>query len=121
MEGLEALILKLSAAEITGEVWVNGSFSTQKIDPEDADILVRVSSGIYDFDVAKRATVDWATHRDRWSDHTCDAYKWVEYQKGHPLFSLSEEDRRYWSDWFGKSRCGIPKGIFVIELPVAMP
>src|SRR4051794_8743849 len=61
---LDAIVGKLSAAGILGEVWVNGSFLTQKIDPDDSDILVRVASSIYDNDPQKRAVVDWASHPD---------------------------------------------------------
>ena len=54
---------------------------------------------------------------DRLADCRCDSYKWVEYERGHPNYRSSEDDREYWSDWFGHSRMGVPKGIIVIELP----
>jgi hypothetical protein len=119
MDHLAAIVDKLSTAGIVGEVWVDGSFLTQKIDPDDSDILVRVASSIYDTDPQKRAVVDWASHPDLYVTHTCDAYKWIEYTVGHPLHSDSESDRVYWTDWYGKSRKGILKGIAVITLPTA--
>lgn len=120
MEGLEEVIRRLSGAAIVGEVWVDGSFVTEKIDPEDVDILVRVSSDQYDNDAAKRAVVDWASHPDLWDTHSCDAYKWIEFTVSHPLFADSETMRDYWTNWYGHSRKGTPKGIIVVNLPAAI-
>jgi hypothetical protein len=117
MEGIERLIAALSAAGIVGELWIDGSFATEKIDAADADVLLRVSSDIYDRDPAKRAVIDWATDEGRYLDHSCDSYRWIEYQAGHPSYATSESDRGYWTNWFGKSRNGVLKGIIVIELP----
>ncbi len=117
-DGIEHLITRLSTADIAGELWIDGSFVTEKLDPGDADILVRVSSQIYDNDPKKRLVVGWATDPNRLSDHRCDSYRWIEYRRGHPAFALSEDDRKYWSDWFGHSRAGVSKGIVVIEFPL---
>jgi hypothetical protein len=38
----------------------------------------------------------------------------------HPLYADSEEDRIYWTNWFGKTRKGTSKGIVVIGIPAAM-
>lgn len=120
MDRLHDLIRRLSAAGVTGKVWVDGSFVTEKIDPGDVDILIHVTSDLYDNDPVKRATVDWAAHPDRFDTHSCDAYKWIEYSVGHPLFADSEDSRRYWTDWYGLSRGGTPKGIVVISLPAVV-
>ncbi|HEV7222846.1 MAG TPA: hypothetical protein VGN42_09100 [Pirellulales bacterium] len=120
MDHLIDLVGRLSRGDVAGELWIDGSFVTEKIDPEDVDILLRVPSGVYDGDAAKRTLIDWATHEERWDDHSCDSYKWIEYQAGHPLYADSEDDRRYWTDWFGRSRKGTEKGIAVIELPAAI-
>jgi hypothetical protein len=120
MDGLHDVLRDLSAAGITGEVWVDGSFVTEKIDPEDADLLIRVSSDQYDADPAKRAAVDWAADAKRAETHSCDVYKWIEYSRGHPLFALSEDDRNFWTNWYGQSRKGEPKGIAILTLPVVI-
>ena len=41
MCGVEALCGSLSTALLKTEVWVNGSFLTEKIDPLDADLVVK--------------------------------------------------------------------------------
>jgi hypothetical protein len=35
MDGLKQFVERLIAASVPGEVWADGSFLTQKIDPED--------------------------------------------------------------------------------------
>jgi hypothetical protein len=120
MDGLHEVLRKLSEPGIIGEVWVDGSFLTEKIDPGDADLLIRVSSAQYDADPGKRAAIDWAADPKRAETHSCDVYKWIEYSRGHPLHVLSEDDRDYWTNWYGQSRTGEPKGIAVLTLPVVI-
>jgi len=117
VDGLERLVARLDDAGIIGELWLDGSFLTEKIDPKDIDCLLRVWSDLYDGDAAKRAVVDWACEVDRRETHSCDTYKWVEYKRGHPLFDASVSDREYWTGWFGKSCSGLPKGIVVVNRP----
>jgi hypothetical protein len=120
MDGLHDLLRQLSAAGITGEVWVDGSFVTEKIDPEDADLLIRVSSEQYDKEPTKRAAIDWAADASRADTHSCDVYKWIEFSRRHPLFADNMETEEYWTNWYGHSRGGEPKGIAVISLPVVI-
>ena len=43
MSGLEALLRKLKDGGIVGNLWVDGSFLTQKSDPGDVDLLLHMS------------------------------------------------------------------------------
>lgn len=45
MQGLRHVVDTLSNEAIPGEVWVDGSFLTKKIDPADVDILLSVRDG----------------------------------------------------------------------------
>lgn len=42
MGGIEAICASLSTALIPASVWINGSFMTQKIDPNDVDLAVKM-------------------------------------------------------------------------------
>ena len=119
MDGIKSLVGKLSDAGVVGDVWIDGSFLTQKIDPDDADIIVHVSAEQYENDPSAKAAVDWSVHDDRQSSHFCDGYKWVEYQRGHIMFNFSDINREKWTKWFGRSRPPKrePKGIAVIAIP----
>lgn len=119
MEGLVKVIDKLSAAGIVGSLWLDGSFLTEKIDPDDVDYLLHVGSDIYDLEPAKQIVIDWASAPDLKDSHSCDAYKWIEYRAGHPLYSQSEQERKEWTVWYGVSRSKKDrKGIVVVSLPV---
>ena len=121
MENLEMIVRRLNREDIVGELWLDGSFLTVKIDPGDVDYVLRVSSSLYDWNTTKQAVIDWASHRDLKESHSCDAYKWVEYSSGHPMFAVSENDRVFWTNLFGKSHIGgVPKGIAVVSLPAEL-
>ncbi|MEX0642153.1 MAG: hypothetical protein WD468_05605, partial [Pirellulales bacterium] len=121
MEGLVRVIDKLNRASVIGEVWVDGSFATRKIDASDADILVHVASELYDSNLTVRDAVWWATLPERKDTDSCDSYRWVEYSKGHPKFTDSESDRLYWTNWYGYSEVRhVAKGIIVVSLPAVI-
>jgi len=42
MTGLEAVLGSLNGMGFKLEAWVNGSFLTEKINPDDSDIAVRI-------------------------------------------------------------------------------
>ncbi len=48
MDNLEIIINELIKNKVEGEVWVDGSFLTEKIEPEDSDILLYFSGDFYD-------------------------------------------------------------------------
>ena len=94
-----------------------GSLLTEKIDPEDADILLRIQAHLYDNATPEqRETLKWFESGLKNSFY-CDCYIWPEYPLGHDLHEVSENTRTYWTEWFGKSRSGHPKGVAVIAIP----
>ena len=95
MPRLESVIDRVSRARVIGELWIDGSFVTEKVDPEDVDTLIRVASDEYVSSPAKSAVVDWASSEDLYHTHSCDTYQWIEYSRGHLSFRGSEEDRAY--------------------------
>ena len=120
MDLIEEVIKKLNYEQVVGELWLDGSFVTEKIDPDDVDVLLHVSANPYESDARFRSAVDWATDPARKDTHSFDAYKWVEYKAEHPLFRLSERDRKDWSEFFGHGRNKAAKGIITISLPVVV-
>ncbi len=117
MAGLEAVLRRLVDTHIVGELWVDGSFLTEKIDPEDADVLLRIQAHLSDNATSEQGeTLEWFESGLKNSFY-CDGYIWREYPSGHDLHEESEEIRAYWTKWFGRSRSGHPKGITVIAIP----
>lgn len=117
MAGLEAVVQKLAVTKVAGHLWVDGSFLTQKIDPEDVDLLLRFSGDFYDNATLEQAeTIRWFAEEDLKSLHHCDCYIWVELPCDHAAYMESEWSRSYWIRQFGFSRRNERKGIAVIEL-----
>lgn len=118
MDGLERVLGLLNRTGFRLEVWVNGSFMTEKFNPEDSDVAVRVQGE--DFDAAppaQRAELLHLATADLKPDHRCDLYVFPEYGAGHPLHDFGQWRRAYWLNKFGYSRAEQPKGLAVIRLP----
>lgn len=95
------------------EQWLDGSYSTTKVDPGDADIVVLLDGVEVDSlspveETTLGALVAGKTTQATWR---CDSYPLVEYPDGHPLRGMFEQYRDYWTDFFGHDRAGVPKGI----------
>jgi len=48
LDGLRIVVTRVASVGIIGEIWVDGSFVTQKIDPTDVDILLMVNGAFFD-------------------------------------------------------------------------
>jgi hypothetical protein len=114
--GLQTVITELTTSGVQGEMWLDGSFLTEKIDPEDVDLVVRVQSNFYENCTAVQGTkLDWIEGNLKVS-HFCDSYLWVEFPVGHQHYWLSEWMKAYWIRQFGFSRGQDLKGMAVVHL-----
>jgi len=119
MAGLENIVDQLKYCRIKMSLWIDGSFMTEKLDPEDSDVVACISGK--DFDAAtqqQRLTIQRLVEADNKLPYVCDFYAFVEYEKGHRLAAQSEWMRAYWLRQFGFSRHDEPKGLAVVNLPV---
>jgi hypothetical protein len=102
-----------------GSLWVDGSFLTQKIDPEDVDTVLVMQSAFVD--AASREQLEvihWFTDEfgdlRRWLK--CHNFPLLLYPDGHPLFWEGAYRRADWLRQWGFSRGNVMKGIAVVEL-----
>jgi hypothetical protein len=98
-----------------GEIWVDGSFLTEKIDPKDIDIAVRCDGPLYNSNAEYRDAVSWINENQK-NELKCDSYVFFEYPAGDPLHEEGKWWYSYWWRQWGFSREGDPKGIVVIKL-----
>ena len=96
--------------EIKFELWLDGSFTTNKPNPEDIDVVLFAEKEDVDelHFIFQEMLLDIVTHRQSTKDnYGCDVY-----------FSLKNDNeaREFWRNWFGFDRHGAPKGIAKIEL-----
>ena len=117
MRGLEEVISRLERESVRAEAWVDGSFVTQKTDPEDVDVVFRIPAHLYDQGSPRQQrAIDWVAEVDRRDTHKCDAYAILEYPTTDPLHYLSRDHCQYWKRIFGCSRAGAAKGIAVVPV-----
>ena len=104
LAGLRAFISALRRIGVPCELWIDGSFSTNKLDPNDVDLVVFADRRQLDqLDPAKQqffsGLMDRMSARRKFG---CDV-----------LFSVTEDVNRrsYWRGWYGFDRQERPKGI----------
>lgn len=120
MEGLEKVLLAISACGLSAEAWIDGSFLTQKLEPDDTDMVVRVTGSVEaSADPAQLEVVNWINDNDLKPAFYCDAYCFIEYENGHPMGGVGEWCRAYWIKQFGFGRDDSMKGLALIVLPVS--
>lgn len=117
MRGLEQVVSMLRNNKIVGELWVNGSFLTEKIDPNDSDVVLVVQSTFCDNATPQqRQTLNWI-NGDLKTSHCCDSYLTVQYPESHALYWYGEWWLHYWMRQWGFSEdASTMKGIAVVSL-----
>ena len=120
MAGLRRMVERLESGGIRGDLWVDGSFLTEKIDPEDVDIVLEISEvqasnpgpgqdGLIDWLGSTNSEIVAQMKRDYW----CHSFVFCGLPIDHPHYP-GWDVRKYWTDQFGKSRGNEPKGIAVL-------
>ena len=104
LAGLRSFLACLKNVGIEFEIWLDGSFCTEKPDPNDVDLVIFAEhQKLNSLDVAKQRYLN--TLLDRTTSKIsfgCDV-----------LFCVSEDINRrsYWRGWYGYDRDENPKGI----------
>jgi hypothetical protein len=84
MDGLDAVVGQLNRSGLPIEVWVNGSFVTTKLNPDDSDVAVQVVGEAFDAaPPAQKAPLLWAASTNLKPTHRCDCYVFSVYRDGH--------------------------------------
>jgi hypothetical protein len=121
MDGLRVFVQRLLGVGIRGDLWLDGSFFTEKIDPKDVDVVLRIDAVIYNTgSIEIRAAIDWVIANQK-STLKCDSYALFEYPADHPLHDEGKWWYSYWHAKWGFSREEDPKGIVVLSLSGAGP
>lgn len=116
IDGLRKLFDHLMFHEIEGELWVDGSFLTSKINPGDVDLVLRCSASFVDnCSDDQKKVIKWL-NQDLKTTHYCHVFVFYEWPEGHANFDIGNRMHDYWLRWFGTSRDGHAKGIAVLTL-----
>ena len=111
------MLNELGTHGVRADVWIDGSFLTQKIDPEDADIVLCVDHDAYDSGtIEQRQALDWVGSNLK-NSLGCDSYLFCTYPDTHPLHWEGQYAWAYWLKQFGFSRGNDLKGVAVVRVP----
>ena len=115
LAGLWTLVNILATDGICGELWVGGSFLTQKLNPRDVDVVLKLADVTARSPTrAQAATLGWVSARN----DVAKAKKRTLYGIDTYLFREQHVPNRrgYWLRRFGRDRRNHPKGIVVLQL-----
>lgn len=122
MKRLWTICACLARWGVGDELWIDGSFLTEKIDPNDVDLVLVIGEGF-----EERATPEQMAIWEWWEDYTddgdpmesftCHTFVVAKLQPGHPHYAIYLEEDLKWKKFFGTSRDGEEKGIGRILLP----
>lgn len=118
MARLEQMFESLRLKSVVCEVWLDGSFMTRKINPEDVDLVVCIPADFADHCNEEQMGVlsEISANLKRSGETRCDTYACVVPRASDPLFEELSERIEYWKRWFGHSRSGEPKGIATVQV-----
>jgi hypothetical protein len=119
MRNVEAVISELNQQQIAGAIWLDGSFLTEKLNPDDVDIALVISATVFrSLGASQRNYFDAFRQTSLYDQYRIDNYGIVidsNDPQGQWLYA-------YWLRQFGFSRTNKMKGIIQIPLPfVVMP
>lgn len=83
------------------KIWINGSFVTQKINPNDIDFLIFIKYDWFEVNGTSLNTLKATIKQDY---KNLDVYFLIEYPENHKHRTFTETDILYWRDWFSKTR-----------------
>jgi len=115
ISGLETVISRIRSVNLTVEIWINGSFLTQKTNPTDSDILVTIEEDLYyNITQEQKEVIDWIKS-DLKNDCLCDSYLLIKYPESSDKAVYGDFMKAYWMRQFGFGRDNGLKGIVVLS------
>ena len=111
---------KMIILEVAIKQWVNGSFTTNKINPNDVDFVTHIDGTKADEldEIGQKKFIDLHDRKQIKSKYLCDVFDPIfVYPKEHPdLFESTVNEINYWLKYLGHDRNKNPKGIIEVDL-----
>jgi hypothetical protein len=114
MKNLEQVIARINGSGIPSKLWIDGSFLTEKLNPDDVDIAMTIALQVYSsLSPSQRAFFDGFRSNSLYPSHRIDNYGLViDENRPEGTWLLA-----YWVRQFGFSRENEMKGIAEIQTP----
>ena len=95
---------RLEAAGVVGKLWIDGSFTTQKHDPDDIDVVLWTDGEGYDAAGEEAVeAVEWFNDSDRYTTHRCHGFHLVQWPDSHQHYDTYLYQFAYWLRQWGYS------------------
>jgi hypothetical protein len=110
--GFQELMRQPVMLLMDGTLWVDGSFVTGKLDPNDVDVvLFATAAALNDLSAESRSELRRLQDAD-WSQPRFRTHLFVVavHAAGDARSAVFEALRCYWREWWGRTRRGTPKG-----------
>jgi hypothetical protein len=117
-QNFSELVGNIAALGIKCEIWVDGSFLTEKIDPSDVDFVVDVPIDLVQtFNEQQQGLLEDLKNREFRRSKKLHSFVMFRAPLGHNFYPASQESHKQWSKDFGYSYIKKePKGIAVVEV-----
>lgn len=104
LKGLKRFLDELQKTSLPWEVWINGSYVTHKVDPEDVDVVCLCQLEGEITDGKNQNIIRYLFKRGQSKRRfKVDAYVVLDFP--------NIAQREYWADQFGTNDEGVPKGL----------
>src|SRR5690554_2392311 len=95
--------------------WLDGSFVTQKLDPNDIDVINFVHYSDYTNNITGNLRKFLTHFGDPRSEYKVDGYIVPVYPPNDPRFALTIDKYNYWRLLFGRDKNNNPKGMLELK------
>jgi hypothetical protein len=117
MDGFERLVNLFITKRVPGRFWVDGSFLTEDIEPNDVDIVLALHLSEYEScEPEPKLFIDSLGAVNLKPQFGCHAFVWILFPVDHPMYWDGIWDQVYWMKQWGFARSNQRKGIAVISL-----
>jgi hypothetical protein len=117
LDGYSRYCDKLLPLNIATKQWINGSFTTNKVNPNDIDFVTHIDALKVDenFEIQTKLLKICNTDETK-KEFFCDVYFILLYPQEIPeLYQHTINRINYWLKWFGHDRMMNPKGIIELK------
>lgn len=102
MDSLEGMLQRLDDTGIPADIWIDGSFVTEKINPHDVDIVALIPGHVYNSGSTEiRETIEWVKSDDIYESHKVDGHVVPFFPKDDPMRPVTDDGIKYWLRVFG--------------------
>jgi hypothetical protein len=99
-DSLGKMVNDFNGLNIPCDMLLDGSFFTEKIDPKDVDVAVRIDVDFHDtLNQIQNNLIDLA-NTESYIDGI-DSYVYVAYPRDHPLYNSGIDEKETWAEMWG--------------------